>query len=60
MLYDVYRVDRHLHDVDDVVETCIGVGLSDAEVKELITTQEGYLEIFGVDSEGLVYDKVGE
>lgn len=60
MLYDVYRVDRHPHDVDDVVETCIGVGLSDTEVKELIATQEGYLEIYCVDSQGLVYDKVGE
>ncbi|HDG1611280.1 TPA: hypothetical protein PFD71_003170 [Vibrio cholerae] len=60
MLYDVYRVDRHPHDIDDVVETCIGVDLSDMGVKDLIATQNGYLEIFGVDSEGLVYDKVGE
>lgn len=60
MLYDVYSVDSHPHDVDDVVETCIGVDLSEEELKELISTQEEYLEIFGVDNEGLIFDKVGE
>ena len=60
MLYDIYRVDRHPQNVDDVVETCIGLDLSEGEVKELISTQEDYLEIFGVDNEGLIFDKVGE
>lgn len=57
MSYDLYRVDRHPQNVDDVVETCIGVDLSEDEVKALISTQEDYLEIYGVDNEGLICDK---